>query len=151
MKSVITGETDGKSRILSVEEIGEDPLARIWQTTAQEPMGAEKPPGGADSGVPKVEKGSSLWQIVALPPFEHMREFLKQGVPGLDENGFHRTGTIDYVVVLDGPVTLALDEEEVELSPGDIVVQRNTNHAWYNRGDRPIRLLALMTGVEGGG
>ena len=31
--------------------------------------------------------------------------------------------------------------------PGDLVVQRNTNHAWFNHGDKPIRLLALMMGL----
>jgi hypothetical protein len=31
-----------------------------------------------------------------------------------------------------------LDADEVELHPGDIVVQRGTNHAWSNRTDAPV-------------
>ena len=76
-----------------------------------------------------------------------MREHLARGVPGVDKDGFHTTATIDYLVILDGPVTLALDDGEVDLQPGDLVVQRATRHAWYNRTDKPIRMLALAVGV----
>ena len=41
----------------------------------------------------------------------------------------HKTKTIDYIILLEGDVTLVLDEEEVKLKPFDVVVQRGTNHA----------------------
>ena len=65
----------------------------------------------------------------------------------VDAEGFHRTPTIDYVVVLDGPVELVLDDDSVVVQPGDCVVQRGTNHAWRNHGDTPVRLLAVMVGL----
>jgi len=46
----------------------------------------------------------------------------------------HRTQTIDYVVVISGELVLILDDSEVILRSGDVVVQRGTDHAWENRG-----------------
>ncbi|MGC1523947.1 MAG: cupin domain-containing protein [Steroidobacteraceae bacterium] len=45
----------------------------------------------------------------------------------------HRTRTLDYVVVIEGELLLILDDSEVILKPGDVVVQRGTDHAWENR------------------
>jgi mannose-6-phosphate isomerase-like protein (cupin superfamily) len=60
----------------------------------------------------------------------------------------HRTETIDYGIVLDGELTMVLDEAEVPLRAGDIVVQRGTNHAWSNRSDKPARMaFILLDGV----
>jgi quercetin dioxygenase-like cupin family protein len=45
----------------------------------------------------------------------------------------HRTETIDYGIVLSGSVVLVLDDgSETNLRPGDVVVQRGTEHAWAN-------------------
>jgi hypothetical protein len=60
----------------------------------------------------------------------------------------HRTGTIDYVVVLRGKVTLLLDETEVDLRPFDAVVQRGTNHYWVNRGPEPALLLGVLLDAQ---
>jgi len=56
----------------------------------------------------------------------------------------HRTETIDYGVVLEGELTLILDDSEVDLKPGDIVVQRGTNHAWSNRSNKLCRILFVL-------
>jgi quercetin dioxygenase-like cupin family protein len=45
----------------------------------------------------------------------------------------HRTETIDYAIVLSGEITMLLDEEEVHLKAGDVLIQCGTNHAWSNR------------------
>jgi len=45
----------------------------------------------------------------------------------------HRTRTLDYVVMIEGELVLILDDSEVVLKPGDVVVQRGTDHAWENR------------------
>jgi len=45
----------------------------------------------------------------------------------------HRTRTLDYVVVIEGELVLILDDSEVTLKTGDVVVQRGTDHAWENR------------------
>jgi mannose-6-phosphate isomerase-like protein (cupin superfamily) len=60
----------------------------------------------------------------------------------------HKTGTVDYIIVLEGEVTLLLDEDEVDLKPFDVVIQRGTNHAWINRGDRTALLAAVLVDAE---
>lgn len=44
---------------------------------------------------------------------------------------------LEFGMILEGSITLVLDLEEVNLTAGDIVVQRGTNQAWSNRSDRP--------------
>ncbi|RDK02469.1 cupin domain-containing protein [Paraburkholderia lacunae] len=56
----------------------------------------------------------------------------------------HRTESIDYGVVIDGEMTLILDEGEVALAPGSVVIQRGTNHAWANRSNRVCRMLFVL-------
>ena len=43
-----------------------------------------------------------------------------------------------------GDVTLILDEEEIDIKPFDVVVQRGTNHAWVNNGTEPALLIAVL-------
>jgi hypothetical protein len=54
-------------------------------------------------------------------------------VDGGKRTVMHRTRTLDYVVVIKGELVLILDDSEVLLKPGDVVVQRGTDHAWENR------------------
>ena len=56
----------------------------------------------------------------------------------------HKTKTIDYIILLKGDVTLLLDEEEVDLKPFDVVVQRGTNHAWVNNGSETALCIAVL-------
>ena len=56
----------------------------------------------------------------------------------------HRTRTIDYVVVLEGEIDLLLDDRDVRLKAGDVVVQQGTNHAWINRGAETCRLAMVF-------
>ncbi len=56
----------------------------------------------------------------------------------------HRTESVDYGVVIEGEMTLMLDDTEVLLKPGSVVVQRGTNHAWANRSGRPCRMLFVL-------
>jgi quercetin dioxygenase-like cupin family protein len=56
----------------------------------------------------------------------------------------HRTETIDYGIVLEGEITLILDEGETVARAGDIVIQRGTNHGWANRSDRNCRIAFIL-------
>jgi hypothetical protein len=61
----------------------------------------------------------------------------------------HRTKTVDYGVVLDGEVHLELDDgSETRLITGDVVVQRGTAHAWYNRSETVTRMLFVQIDGE---
>jgi uncharacterized cupin superfamily protein len=49
---------------------------------------------------------------------------------------------------MEGELTLILDDSEVELKVGSVVIQRGTNHAWANRSGKPCRMLfVLVDGV----
>jgi mannose-6-phosphate isomerase-like protein (cupin superfamily) len=60
----------------------------------------------------------------------------------------HRTKTLDYVVVIEGEAILVLDDSEVVLKAGDVVVQRGTNHAWENRGATTARMAFFHIDAE---
>ncbi|MEC8287374.1 MAG: cupin domain-containing protein [Pseudomonadota bacterium] len=50
--------------------------------------------------------------------------------------------------MLEGEITLLLDNEEVTLSEGDIVIQRGTNHAWVNNSDSLCRICFILMGAK---
>jgi mannose-6-phosphate isomerase-like protein (cupin superfamily) len=61
----------------------------------------------------------------------------------------HRTRSLDYIVVLEGEIDLLLDDGEVRLKAGDVVIQQATNHAWINRGTATCRLaMVFIDAVE---
>jgi len=66
--------------------------------------------------------------------------------PADAEPFMHRTNSVDYLHVLEGEITMLLDDEdhEVTLRKGDTLVQRATDHAWVNRTDKHCRLFIVM-------
>lgn len=60
----------------------------------------------------------------------------------------HRTESVDYGVLIEGELILVLDDSEVLLKPGSVVVQRGTNHAWANRSGRMCRMLFVLVDGE---
>lgn len=56
----------------------------------------------------------------------------------------HKTKTVDYGIVLEGEITLVLDEDEVALKAGDIVIQNGTNHAWANTSRVTCRMAFVL-------
>jgi hypothetical protein len=56
----------------------------------------------------------------------------------------HRTESVDYGVVIEGDIVLVLDDSEVALKQGGVVIQRGTNHAWANRSDKVCRMLFML-------
>jgi mannose-6-phosphate isomerase-like protein (cupin superfamily) len=56
----------------------------------------------------------------------------------------HRTETVDYAVVLEGEIVLILDDEDVKLKAGDVVIQRGTSHAWSNRSGKTVKMLYVL-------
>jgi mannose-6-phosphate isomerase-like protein (cupin superfamily) len=67
-----------------------------------------------------------------LAPSIRRRTAIRYG--NLDDRGLqspvHRAASIDYGIVLEGEITLVLDDSEVTLRAGDVAVQRGTDHAW---------------------
>jgi hypothetical protein len=76
-------------------------------------------------------------EFTIMPASGHLLRIIE--IYPLSEGGertvMHRTQTLDYVVVIEGEVVLILDDSEVSLRKGNVVVQRGTDHAWENRSD----------------
>lgn len=110
----------------------------VWSTdAAPAPIGPAEPsePTQRSLRVPPEPLGTKI----------RVNEFR----PGhLDERGLqspvHRTESVDYGIVLEGEMVLILDDCEVELKAGDIVVQRGTDHAWANRSDAVARMAFIL-------
>jgi hypothetical protein len=58
--------------------------------------------------------------------------------------GFHKTDSIDYAIVLSGEIYALMDEGEVLLKAGDVLIQRGTNHAWSNRTEQPCCIAFVL-------
>ncbi len=58
--------------------------------------------------------------------------------------GFHKTATIDYAIVLSGEICAMMDEGEVCLKAGDVLIQRGTNHSWSNRTSEPAIVAFVL-------
>ena len=56
----------------------------------------------------------------------------------------HRTETVDYGIMLEGELTLFMDEGETVIRAGDIVIQRGTNHGWANRSGKSCRIAFIL-------
>ena len=56
----------------------------------------------------------------------------------------HKTATVDYLIVLKGEIWAILEDGEVCLKQGDVMVQRGTNHSWSVRTDEPCLLAAIL-------
>jgi mannose-6-phosphate isomerase-like protein (cupin superfamily) len=60
----------------------------------------------------------------------------------------HRTRTVDYAVILSGEIDMLLDDTEVHMKAGDVLVQRGTNHAWVNRSNAPCRVAFILVDAK---
>jgi uncharacterized cupin superfamily protein len=56
----------------------------------------------------------------------------------------HRTRSVDYAIIIAGEIDMLLDDGEVHLKAGDVVVQQATNHAWVNRGKEVCRIAFIL-------
>jgi mannose-6-phosphate isomerase-like protein (cupin superfamily) len=80
---------------------------------------------------------------------------LDEKLPGLlaaseKEPGMHTSHTLDFVLILEGEVTLELDDGvKLDLNKGDFVTQMGARHRWSNRGERQAVILSMMVGASG--
>lgn len=148
VRRVVTGVDElGRSTFLSDgPAYGGDAWAEVWLTDPRlDPDAVVDPQFG--TAVLEPPPGGTAFRVFEVPPDEVMRERMAANIgriDGLEADGFHTTRTLDYVMVLDGEITLELDTGEVSLGPGDCVVQRGTRHAWRNRTGKPVKMMAVM-------
>jgi mannose-6-phosphate isomerase-like protein (cupin superfamily) len=172
IRRVVTGhDGKGKAVVLSdgpVPGVHANPLRpgqrsyEIWKTGAMPvPVAAREPE--PTTGPRKLQPPASgtVFRISVVPPEgddilkltpEEARErFRASGGGDASTYGrggrhpmMHRTETVDYAVVLEGEITLILDEGDVHLKAGDVVIQRGTSHAWSNRSGKPVKMLYVL-------
>jgi quercetin dioxygenase-like cupin family protein len=150
VRRVVTGvDDDGRSTFLSDgDAFGGDAWAEVWLTDPALGLGAVVDPQFG-MGVLEPPAGGTVFRVFHVPTDAQMREAMSRStVEGVEADGFHTTQTVDYVMVLDGEVSLELDNGEVLLKPGDCVVQRGTRHAWRNRTDGPVKMMAVMVSTR---
>lgn len=135
--------------------------SQVWMTDASPvPIDNAPDPTNRPVKIEPAEHGSVI-RVIEFPPEtpeslararEQSREVFARmgsadaatGRPQSRHPLMHRTKTVDYGIVLEGSITMVLDETEVELSAGDIVVQRGTNHAWSNRSGQTCRMVFIL-------
>ena len=113
-----------------------------------------------DIGVPPPRRGS-IFRIAEFPPesgggVPDNETVLRDFGIGADvarghaprHPAMHRTRTLDYVIVLEGEIALLLDDSELLLRSGDVVIQQGTNHAWINRSNAVCRLGMVFIDAE---
>jgi naringenin degradation protein FdeH len=108
-------------------------------------IGIPPPPGGSVFRI--VDFGPMPPAVEQLPPDTLHKEIgahaPKKGRPPRHPV-MHRTCTIDYAIIMEGEIDMLLDEGEIHLEAGDVVVQQGTNHAWVNRGTKPCRIAFVL-------
>lgn len=61
----------------------------------------------------------------------------------------HRAHSVDFLIVLEGEVTLLLDTgEERTLHVHDTVMQKGNIHAWHNHGEVDCVFACVMIGAK---
>jgi hypothetical protein len=78
------------------------------------------------------------------PPPPGGSRFVIIDYPPGNSGTMHRTETIDYIIVLTGEIDMVMDDSTVTLRAGDTMVQRGTNHAWFNRGKENARVAFVL-------
>jgi mannose-6-phosphate isomerase-like protein (cupin superfamily) len=103
--------------------------------------------------------GGSILRIVDFPPvgadIASLDNTAMKKEMGLDEDHgskgkparhpfTHRTRSVDYALVLEGEIDMLLDDSEVHLKAGDVLIQMATNHAWVNNSDKNCRIAFVL-------
>lgn len=147
-RRIVTGNNEqGRSYVVSDEEV---PLVSLWRSIPGDPLGAtaDPPTRVLSSNAPHIEPspgGSRVMLVTVRPEAEALPEGAAK--PQIDPKEFHRTATIDYIMMVSGEIVLLLDEDEITARAGDLIVQRNTNHSWRNRTGKPTEFWAVMVSL----
>lgn len=60
----------------------------------------------------------------------------------------YKTSSVDYGIVLEGEISLILDQQETTMAAGDILIQNGTSHAWINRSGKICRIALVLIDGE---
>jgi mannose-6-phosphate isomerase-like protein (cupin superfamily) len=135
---------------------GGNGMTMLW-TTSEFPVDASASTDRAQGhvGVPPAANGTVFRIVDFAPtqahegPVDHHQILISMGIDPATQGyarhaNTHRTKTIDYAIVLDGEIDMLLDDSEVHVKAGDVLVQQGTNHAWVNNGTKPCRVVFIL-------
>lgn len=136
------------------------PVGDLWVTTRAPAELSSTDRRGAATGIQPPPNGN-IFRIVAFPPVtpeierQSLDTMMKVIGPNAPAKGrppkhplMHRTRSVDYAIILSGEIDLMLDDSQVHLKSGDVIVQQATNHAWINRGKEPCRIAFVLLDSE---
>lgn len=165
VRRLVTGEdADGRSYFVfdgptpnRVIDPGVPKAQVVWATGEAAAPGFDPAPAGHRFGF--HSPGGSVFRIAEFPPdsladLAGLADFLKE--QGVGDNRqprhfwFHRTRTLDYAICLEGEIYAMLDKEERLMRPGDVLVQRATNHSWANRSGKLCRMAFILIDLAAG-
>jgi mannose-6-phosphate isomerase-like protein (cupin superfamily) len=169
VRRVVTGHDEsGKAVVLIdgptpyVNQRGEGNVVQLLWMTNESPadLSHTRDQAAQKTGVPPPPNGAIL-RVVDFAPYDGKvpqgvdhHALLKQMGIEPETQGYHRhlfthrTRSIDYAIVLDGEIDMLLDDSEVHLKAGDIMVQQGTNHAWVNKSGKPCRICFVLIDSE---
>jgi mannose-6-phosphate isomerase-like protein (cupin superfamily) len=163
VRRVVTGHRDGKAVVLFDSAAPNQKLRQasglvstlLWVTDeAPADISGKADRAAREIGVPPPPNGS-IFRVVDFPPESgaRSREAVLKEMGVADHGGarhaaMHRTRSVDYAIVIEGAIDMLLDDSEVHLEAGDVLVQQGTNHAWVNRGDRPCRIAFVLIDAQ---
>jgi hypothetical protein len=135
-------------------------LTDLWETTGTPASNT----GNADAAARPVRleppKNGTILRIVEFPPdaawradVDAKKAFESIGAGGAKDAHstdamMHKTATVDYIIVVRGEIWAIMEKGETLLKPGDVLVQRGTNHSWSVRGDEPCIVAAVLVNAE---
>lgn len=159
-RAVVT-EAGPVPNVVRLDHIPGTVFHEIWSTAATPALVGNGPDPTLGPLTLSPPANGTRIRIVDIPP--DTEEFLQQGAARMrrafeqigeaaastvsDDSPhplMHRTESVDYGIVIEGELTLILDDAEVALRPGSVVVQRGTNHAWANRSQHTCRILFVL-------
>ncbi|REA58375.1 cupin domain-containing protein [Dyadobacter luteus] len=151
-RRIVTDIKDGKSIIKEdalasnvVEHVKDLYISDIWSTQTT-PASLDDEISIPNTAFPITPKNGTLFRYVSIPPDKDLGVEI---IPGQPHPMMHQTDTLDYIIILAGELYLIMEDGETLLKPGDIVIQRGTNHAWSNRSDQPVIQLAVLIDASG--
>jgi len=121
-------------------------LAELWASGLPADNSGNKDSRRPGDYALEPSPGQLMLRIAEFPP--EPAGLAKPG-KGLESHpGFHKTDTVDFIIVLEGEVYSMMETGETLLKAGDVLIQRDTNHAWSNRSGKVCKIAAVMLNAK---
>jgi hypothetical protein len=154
---------DGPAPHIYSRGAGSAVVTELWETRSAPASSAGNAETTAHPFQLAPPRQGTVFRIIEYPPDSERLAALERERASADDGsghaaafdrasprhpGFHKTDSVDYAIVLSGEIYALLDEGEVLLTAGDVLIQRGTNHAWSNRSKESAFLAFVLIDAE---